>query len=482
MAESFVWIPDLNVKMDSMPANFGLPLPTYSMIMVSANLQIIPDSPRLCNETGFVFDSEAVVVPDDGRNVALLVERGDCLFQEKADIASLWSPPVRYIIVYNNVSSGELIPMTGEEDTDLALVFISQKDGLYLRQLVLDIMEESNGSAPGLFIKLDGELPETSKFIPMFLMFLFFCLFFPGFQYFVNRSGLADDRPLYPENFYMLPVVNLGRNPRLSKEQVNELEDQEFHHTEASTEFVAAADASETGEDDDQAAIQAGIVCSICLDAYEEGETLKVLPCSHRYHYECLVPWLTERHACCPLCKYDMRRHFYEADRQKRNNRTQSRDIESGDAETTRENPTIWTRFQGLFHVPRDASPRSEDGEAASNVAEQPLDRLEHSGIDPPSTEVPEETSEPTDANTDANLSSIDGNPRLTATASDGEKPKKYHAKSSMKHPEDATEDETMDEYSFSATDEENGRSSDDSLVPPSESSDRDFTTGDTEE
>lgn len=45
-------------------------------------------------------------------------------------------------------------------------------------------------------------------------------------------------------------------------------------------------------------------MCSICIDDFEDGEKIRVLPkCRHGFHTECIIPWLTERQSCCPLCK-----------------------------------------------------------------------------------------------------------------------------------------------------------------------------------
>jgi len=45
------------------------------------------------------------------------------------------------------------------------------------------------------------------------------------------------------------------------------------------------------------------LTCSICIEDFEEGELVRVTPCGHHYHTDCIMPWLTTRSADCPVCK-----------------------------------------------------------------------------------------------------------------------------------------------------------------------------------
>lgn len=37
-----------------------------------------------------------------------------------------------------------------------------------------------------------------------------------------------------------------------------------------------------------------GIKCPICLKEHEVGETLKKMPCEHKFHQNCILPWLAK--------------------------------------------------------------------------------------------------------------------------------------------------------------------------------------------
>lgn len=46
--------------------------------------------------------------------------------------------------------------------------------------------------------------------------------------------------------------------------------------------------------------------CSICTEDFEEGQDQRVLPCDHRFHPDCVDPWLLNVSGTCPLCRIDL--------------------------------------------------------------------------------------------------------------------------------------------------------------------------------
>ncbi|GAA5993101.1 hypothetical protein JCM10908_003106 [Rhodotorula pacifica] len=48
--------------------------------------------------------------------------------------------------------------------------------------------------------------------------------------------------------------------------------------------------------------------CPICLTEFEEGDELRILPCDerHRFHSECIDPFLLNVSRLCPLCRLDL--------------------------------------------------------------------------------------------------------------------------------------------------------------------------------
>ncbi|CAD5173347.1 unnamed protein product [Musa acuminata subsp. malaccensis] len=43
-------------------------------------------------------------------------------------------------------------------------------------------------------------------------------------------------------------------------------------------------------------------LCAVCLDEVQAKQRVTRLPCSHKYHTECVLPWLAA-HSHCPCCR-----------------------------------------------------------------------------------------------------------------------------------------------------------------------------------
>ncbi|XP_006650785.1 E3 ubiquitin-protein ligase SIRP1-like [Oryza brachyantha] len=51
--------------------------------------------------------------------------------------------------------------------------------------------------------------------------------------------------------------------------------------------------------------IQEVLGCSVCLEDFEMGTEAKEMPCQHKFHSQCILPWL-ELHSSCPICRFQL--------------------------------------------------------------------------------------------------------------------------------------------------------------------------------
>ncbi|KAH6688352.1 RING-7 protein [Plectosphaerella plurivora] len=68
-----------------------------------------------------------------------------------------------------------------------------------------------------------------------------------------------------------------------------------------SASAVSGAVGSGPQEDDEH------LGCTICTEDFNVGEDVRVLPCDHKFHPNCIDPWLVNVSGTCPLCRLDLR-------------------------------------------------------------------------------------------------------------------------------------------------------------------------------
>lgn len=233
---------------DDLPARFGYRLPSDGLkgFLIGARpenaCEPIEPPPR-DNLTG------AFIV---------LIKRFDCNF----DIKVLNAQKAGYkAAIVHNVDSDDLISM-GSNDVDvmkqivIPSVFVGEETANALKD---DYLYDKGGH---LVLMPDFSLPLEYYLIP-FLIIVGICLIL--IVVFMITKFVQDR--------------HRARRSRLRKDQLKKLPIHKY----------------KKGDNYD--------VCAICLDEYEEGDKLRVLPCSHAYHSKCVDPWLTKTKKTCPVCK-----------------------------------------------------------------------------------------------------------------------------------------------------------------------------------
>ena len=117
---------------------------------------------------------------------------------------------------------------------------------------------------------------------------------------FAPMGAAQHSNPLLTEEQVLsLPILEYTSNP--NRQEPEEGEESEEEQVDESGEEASSRRYSRTAPTHHH---QTG--CAICIEEFEEGEKLRQLPCGHAFHTECIVPWLTERHPSCPLCKHEV--------------------------------------------------------------------------------------------------------------------------------------------------------------------------------
>lgn len=286
-----------NETYPSLPALFGRYMGDGKLYQ--ARLQYFHDNPSLCEidektRSHFVVPEgveAAVNLTLPMLPVAILVSRGNCPFQQKAVMAESLHPSIEFLIVYNyKVSDTDeeedtLVPMYSEGFSRLVLLSVTHRTGQSLKQYLAQ-QHDDVLALGGPILRFDSQPPAgyvTANVQSMILsaMGLFFMLL-----------SFAGCIVILAGTFTQLSygTSSISRRTVLTMTEIEQL-----------------AEAT-SGE------------CAICLDTIEESNSGNTLPCGHVYHKECLIPWLAERQAKCPLCKMDLLEYYEQQQRQQHQN------------------------------------------------------------------------------------------------------------------------------------------------------------------
>jgi hypothetical protein len=191
-----------------------------------------------------------------------LIRRGNCSFVQKVRTAQ--AANYSAVIVYDNVPSNSIFPMGHDKqnvsDINVPSVFVSGFDGMELQEF--DFFNSQRHYI--VVIYSDYIFPISFYLMPFFVVVI------------VGLIAMVGG--------FLLKVCldwRAKRRNRLSRRHLKRLTEKKFHK---------GVDPYET--------------CAICLDDYEEGDRIRILPCGHAFHSsKCIDPWLLKNKRNCPICK-----------------------------------------------------------------------------------------------------------------------------------------------------------------------------------
>lgn len=211
------------------------------------------------------------VPPNTQRWIALL-RRGNCTFKEK--IMNAAANRAIAVVIYNNVSGDDLVNMAHKGTGDIVAIIISQRRGReilsYMERNLTVLMSITVGPSHSPKYSRGSLVFVSISFIVLMIISLAWLIF-----YFIQKFRNANLR---------------GRNQR----QLGNVANKAIRKLATRT---VKRDDKETDPEFDH--------CAVCIEGYKSNDVIRILPCKHVFHKQCVDPWLNE-HCTCPICKLNI--------------------------------------------------------------------------------------------------------------------------------------------------------------------------------
>lgn len=242
----------------------------YGLASPVANAMGVVGIPRNGNHQACDYNTEFT---NTDKPWIALIERGNCTFSEKIQIASRSNADA--VVIYNSPETGnQTIQMANFGAGDIVAIMIGNLKGTKILQSI------QRGIQVTMVIEVGKKHgPWVNHYSIFFVSVSFFIITAATVGYFIFYSA----RRL--------------RNARAQSRKQRQLKaDAKKAIGRLQLRTLKQGD-KEIGPDGDS--------CAVCIELYKPNDVVRILTCNHIFHKTCVDPWLLE-HRTCPMCKCDI--------------------------------------------------------------------------------------------------------------------------------------------------------------------------------
>ncbi|XP_010477527.1 PREDICTED: receptor homology region, transmembrane domain- and RING domain-containing protein 3-like [Camelina sativa] len=208
----------------------------------------------------------------NGTSAFVLIIRGGCTFEYK--VRNAQRSGFKAAIVYDNMDRNFLLPMAGDSDgIYIQAVFVMKEAGETLKKYAglaeteVRLVPDSEDSVWSLYATIALILSLATFGVVVACVFVYRCCT-------THSNSISQFNGMSSRKVKAMPSVTFS---------------------------TCAKEDTTTGSS-----------CAICLEDYNVGDKLRVLPCGHKFHAACVDSWLISWRTFCPVCKRDAKRSVYE--------------------------------------------------------------------------------------------------------------------------------------------------------------------------